>query len=143
MKREYSDAPLVGVGVVVWRDERVLLVQRGREPYSGQWSIPGGLIELGETVEAAARREIREECAVEIDTPMLLTTVDLVERDAAGRIHYHYVLIELTARWWSGTPTAGDDAAAVRWVGVDELEHLPMWAETRRVLQLAAQTMRP
>ena len=139
MPREYPEYPLLGVAVTVWRDDgRVLLVQRGKPPNYGQWNIPGGLVELGERLEEAARREIREECAVEISPPEIFTTVDLLDYDDEGRIRYHYVLLEMLAEWVSGEARAGDDALAVRWTAVSELDDLPMWQQTRDVLLEAA-----
>lgn len=137
MAREYPAFALPGVAVIVWRDGEALLVRRGKPPNYGHWNIPGGLIEVGETVAQAARREIREECGVEISEPELLTTVDVIERDGDGRVRFHYVLIELTARWEGGEPVAGDDALDVRWTRPDELDALPMWEQTRAVLLLA------
>lgn len=139
MPREYPEYPLLGVAVTVWRDDgRVLLVQRGKPPNYGQWNIPGGLVELGERLEEAARRETREECAIEITTPAIFTTVDILDYDDQGRIRYHYVLLEMLAEWVSGEARAGDDALAVRWAAIDELDGLPMWQQTREVLLEAA-----
>ncbi|HEY1015245.1 MAG TPA: NUDIX hydrolase [Herpetosiphonaceae bacterium] len=137
MSREYPAFPLPGVAVIVWRGAEALLIQRGKQPNYGHWNIPGGMVELGETVAEAARREIREECGVEISEPELLTTVDVIDRDEAGRVRFHYVLVELTASWLSGEPAAGDDALAVRWVRPEELDGLPMWEQTRAVVRQA------
>ena len=137
MPREYPEYPLVGVAVLVWHEDRVLLVQRGKQPNYGQWNIPGGLIELGETLHDAARREIREECAIEISDPQFLTTIDILDYDDAGRIRYHYILLEMTATWHSGEAQAGDDALAVRWVSMDELDQVPLVARTIDVIRLA------
>jgi len=139
MPREYPEYPLLGVAVTVWRDDgRVLLVQRGKPPNYGQWNIPGGLVELGERLEEAARREIREECAIEITAPQIFTTVDILDYDDEGRIRYHYILLEMLAEWAGGEARAGDDALAVRWTELAELAELPMWEQTREVLHEAA-----
>ncbi len=119
--RGYAEAPRVGVGMIVLRDDEVLLVQRGREPSRGKWSIPGGLLELGETVEAAARREVEEECGIEVEPRGLVGVVDRILRDASGKIQYHYVLVDFWGTLRSGVPRAGSDAADVRWVPVAEL----------------------
>lgn len=142
MPREYPEYPLLGVAVMIWRDDQVLLIQRGKQPNYGQWNIPGGLVELGEALVDAARREVREECGVEITPPAIVTTVDVLDYDAAGRIRYHYILIEMNARWVAGEPVAGDDALALGWFRLDELDSLPMWEQTRTVLRLGARTMR-
>ncbi|XSG77548.1 NUDIX hydrolase [Herpetosiphon llansteffanensis] len=138
MSRIYPSQPLIGVSVMVWHEQRVLLVKRSKEPLAGQWSVPGGAIELGETVEAAARREIREECDVEISTPSFITAVDVIHRDQSERIQYHYVLLEMQAEWLSGEPQAGDDALAIGWFGVDDLTGLEIHPETRLLVETVA-----
>jgi 8-oxo-dGTP diphosphatase len=138
MSREYPDRPFVGVGVVVWRGEEVLLIERGKGPVSGNWSLPGGKQELGETVRETAHREIREETGVDIDVTCLLDVVDLVRRDAEGRVRYHYTLVDFTAEWRAGEAVAGDDAAAVRWVPLDAIDQYNLWDETLRVIRLSA-----
>lgn len=138
MSREYPDRPFVGVGVVVWRGDEVLLIERGKGPRSGGWSLPGGMQELGETVRETAQREIREETGIEIDILGLLDVVDLVRKDAEGRVHYHYTLVDFTAEWRSGEAVAGTDAAAVRWVPLAEIDQYRLWDETRRVIRLSA-----
>jgi ADP-ribose pyrophosphatase YjhB (NUDIX family) len=138
MSREYPDRPFVGVGVVVWRGDEVLLIERGKGPVSGNWSLPGGKQELGETVQETAHREIKEETAVDIDVVGLLDVVDLVRRDDEGRVRFHYTLVDFTAEWRSGEAVAGDDAAAVRWVRLDDIDSYNLWDETVRVIRLSA-----
>ncbi len=139
MRRDFPDRPIVGVGVVVWRDDRVLLIRRGKPPRAGQWSLPGGAQELGETVAETAHREVREETGLELARLDFLTVVDLVERTPDGdRVLYHYTLIDFTAEAAPGATIAGDDAAAVGWFDVDEIEGLGLWAETIRIIRLAA-----
>lgn len=135
--RLYPARPLVGVGVVVRRGDAVLLVRRARPPRRGEWSIPGGLVELGETVEQAARREVREETGLELGPLALVAVVDSIERDAEGRVRRHYVLVDFTAEAVAGEPHAGSDAAEVRWVGPAELRALPLWERTREVIRRA------
>lgn len=137
MNREYPAFPLVGVAVVVWHGGKALLIQRGKEPNYGQWSIPGGLIELGETVVAAARREIFEECSITISEPSIFTTVDILKHDAEGRIQYHYLILEFMAHYESGTLVAGDDALAAAWFEPREWGGLALNDETTRVLHQA------
>jgi len=125
--REYPDAPRVGVGAVILDGDRVLLVKRGQPPSQGKWSIPGGLIHLGEGLEEAVRREVQEECGVRVRLLGLCCVIDRV-RLAPGsgsepaRVHYHYVIIDYVAAIEAGVPRAGSDAAEVRWVPIDEVE---------------------
>lgn len=139
MRRDFPDRPIVGVGVVVWRDDRVLLIRRGKPPRAGQWSLPGGAQELGETVAETARREVGEETGLDLARLDLLTVVDLVERTPDdARVLYHYTLIDFTAEAAPGPAVAGGDAAAVGWFRAGELDDLGLWAETSRIIRLAA-----
>ena len=140
MRRIYPEAPVVGVGAVVVKDGRVLLVRRANEPSRGRWSIPGGTVELGETLAQAAAREVREECQVEVDVGPLLSTFDLIDRDEQGRIRYHYVLLDLAARHVCGEPVAGTDALEVRWVAEHELAGLDLVPRLLPVLRKALHT---
>jgi len=135
MTREYPSQPLVGLGAVVWKDGRVLMVRRGRPPGEGIWSLPGGLQLLGETVADGIRREIAEETGVEIELLGLVEVVDSVRHDPDGRILYHYTIIDYAARWAGGAAVAGDDAADVAWVAPEDLHRLDTWAETARVIE--------
>ena len=141
MSREYPDRPFVGVGVVVWRGDEVLLIERGKAPVSGNWSLPGGKQELGETVQETAHREIKEETGVDIEVVCLLDVVDLVRHDDEGRVRFHYTLVDFTARWKAGEPVAGDDASDARWVRLDDLDDYNLWDETRRVIRLSAEQL--
>ena len=131
MKREYPDSPLVGVGAVIIEDGRVLLVKRGHPPLAGEWSIPGGVLEIGETLREAAVREAREETCLTVEPAELLGVYDRVLRDDAGRTLYHYVLIDFLCRPVSGTALAADDADEVRWFTAEERRELA-WRRTRR-----------
>jgi 8-oxo-dGTP diphosphatase len=123
--------PVVAVGVVCLRGDEVLLVRRGAAPLAGQWSLPGGRIEWGETAPAAALRELREETGCEAD---LIGLIDVVDAILEAR---HYVLIDYAARGRAGEPAAGDDAAAARFFKPDEMQPLNLWRETRRVIEAA------
>ena len=124
MSREYPDHPRVGVGAIVLHESRVLLVKRGQAPALGKWSLPGGLVDLGETTREAVVREVAEECGVRITVVDVAGVVERVVRDEAGRIRYHYVLVDYLA-FPEGTRVApGSDAADVRWVEVDRLGEL-------------------
>ena len=135
MTREYPDRPFVGIGVLVWRDERVLLIRRRNPPRAGQWSLPGGGQELGETIAEAARREVGEETGLEIVVEDVVEVIDLIERDEDGRVQYHYVLIDVNATWTGCDPAAGDDATATAWATLDELGTFKLWSETERVIR--------
>jgi 8-oxo-dGTP diphosphatase len=127
MSREYPDYPRVGVGAIVLHERRVLLVKRGHAPGLGLWSVPGGLVDLGETTVDAARREVEEETGLKVRIAGLVGVLDRVTRDAEGRVRYHWVLIDYLAVPESiDTLTAGSDAAEVRWVTIDEVERLPI-----------------
>jgi ADP-ribose pyrophosphatase YjhB (NUDIX family) len=117
---------MVGVGAVVVEGGRVLLVRRGRPPALGKWSIPGGLVDVGEPVEAAVRREVTEECGLTVTLHGLVGFVDRIVRDAAGRVQYHYVLLDFLAlpAPGQGAPRAGSDAAALRWATAEEIASL-------------------
>jgi 8-oxo-dGTP diphosphatase len=134
--REYPLRPVVGVGVVVWHGERVLMVRRGRPPRVGQWSLPGGAQELGETVAAAACREVLEETGLEIEVGEVLATVDMIERDGE-RVRYHYTLIDFSAEATGAELRAGGDAADARWFTPAEVAELGLWSETVRIIELA------
>ena len=137
MSREYPARPIVGIGVAVLRAEAVLLVRRGNPPNAGAWSLPGGGQELGETAEAAARRELREETGLEVGDLVLAATVDSIHHDADGRVRYHYTIIDFAARWHAGNPMAGGDATAVAWAAFGELAAYGLWSEGVRVVEAA------
>ncbi|MFQ5467227.1 MAG: NUDIX hydrolase [Kiloniellaceae bacterium] len=132
-----SRRPLVGVGVVVFKGDRVLLVRRGKAPREGTWSLPGGRQRLGETVREAARREVREEAGIEILVAGLLDVVDSLTRDSTGGIAYHYTLVDFAAEWRAGEAVAGDDAAALAWADPADLASYDLWHETLRIIRLA------
>lgn len=126
-------APVPCVGVVCLRGDEVLLIRRGKPPRPGEWSLPGGRIEPGEPAVAAALRELREETGVEAEIAGLIDVVDGLFPEA-GR---HYVLVDYAARWLSGEPVAGDDAAEARFVRLAEAEVMVDWSETRRIIREA------
>ncbi|UAL10317.1 NUDIX hydrolase [Caulobacter segnis] len=127
--------PVPTVGVVCLRGAEVLLIRRGKPPRLNQWSLPGGRLEWGETLEAAALRELKEETSVDATLLGLIDVVDGVfPARPGGEISRHYVMIDYAARWTSGEPVAGDDAADARFVGYDEAMALVEWDETRRVI---------
>jgi ADP-ribose pyrophosphatase len=131
---EYPELPRLAVGAVVFKENRVLLVKRGRPPAKGQWAIPGGSVMLGETLAAAAEREVMEETGIVITAGKPVYTFDVVDRDRRGRVRFHYVIVDLAAEYRSGDVRAGDDAVAARWVAADELVSLEVNPRTRQML---------
>lgn len=137
--REYPAAPLVGVGVVVWKDGRVLLVRRAKAPQEGTWSLPGGRQRLGETTRAAAAREVREEAGIDVTIAALLDVIDTITPDDDGRVRYHYTLVDYDADWRSGELAAGGDVDDAIWADPEALEPYALWSETVRMIRLSAE----
>jgi len=135
MSREYPDSPLVGVGAVIVRDHRVLLIRRGQPPLLGEWSLPGGVLECGETLREATIREAREETGLIVETGELLGVYERVVHSEDGRVRYHYVLIDFLCRAVAGKPEAGSDAAEVNWFASEELDSLNLPTDTREVIE--------
>ncbi len=133
--RWYPEAPIPAVGAVVFKDGKILTIKRGQEPSKGKWSIPGGRIELGETTYEAARREVMEECSIEVEIERVLDSVDNIIRDEDGRIKYHFVIIDLLARYVSGEIEAQSDAEECRWVTPQELLKLDITPMLREMLE--------
>ena len=137
MKREYPERPLVGVGAVIVEGERVVLVRWGAEPLAGKWSIPGGLLEVGETMRAGAVREAREETGLQVEAGEVLEVLDRILPDANGRARFHYVLIDFLCRRAGGELRAGGDAAEARWVSEFELKGLGVAEPAVQVIRKA------
>jgi 8-oxo-dGTP diphosphatase len=130
----YPDLPRVAVGAVVFKDSKVLLVKRAKPPAQGLWAIPGGSVELGETLQQAAEREILEETGITILAKKPVFTFDVIEKDENSLIRFHYVIVDLVADYISGQPLPGDDAEEVRWVSSWELKNLDANPRTLKVL---------
>jgi len=137
MNREYPDRPFIGVGAVIIENTRVLLVKRGHEPLAGEWSIPGGGLELGETVREGVAREALEETGLTVEPIELLGVFDCVVRDLDERTLYHYVLVDFLCQRVSGELCAAGDADEARWFSAEELAKLPLAKDTADVIQSA------
>jgi ADP-ribose pyrophosphatase YjhB (NUDIX family) len=135
MRREFPEVPLVGVGAIIIEDGRVVLVKRAHPPLQAEWSIPGGVLEVGELMREAAIREAREETGLTVEPGELLGVYDRVLRDAEQRVQYHYVLIDFLCRRVAGELAAASDAAEVRWFMGEELAALNLAADTLDVIR--------
>ena len=135
IRREFPELPLVGVGAIIIEGDRVLLVKRAHPPIQGQWSIPGGVLEVGEMVREAAVREACEETGLMVEPGELLGVYDRILRDPEQRVQYHYVLIDFLCRVVGGELLAASDAAEVRWFGREELSALRLAEDTLEVIE--------
>ncbi|MBN2516294.1 MAG: NUDIX hydrolase [Deltaproteobacteria bacterium] len=134
-KSDYPDVPRVGVGAVVIKDSKVLLVRRGIPPSKGLWAIPGGHIELGETIQETAEREIFEETGIVIKAGEPMYAFDLIEKDDSGRIHFHFIVVDVKGEYVSGEPCGSDDALEARWLSWGEIKTLPVSRNTLKLLK--------
>jgi 8-oxo-dGTP diphosphatase len=137
MRREYPESPIAGVGAVIVQHGRVLVVQRGQEPLKGAWSLPGGALELGETIEQGIVREVREETGLEVEPLAVIEVFDRISHDESGRVRYHYLLVDFLCRVTGGTLCWATDAADARWVDREELAELGLEGFTVRVIEKA------
>jgi ADP-ribose pyrophosphatase YjhB (NUDIX family) len=133
----YPTTPQIGIGIILLRGEDVLLIRRGKPPGLGAWSLPGGRQELGETAEAAARRELLEETGLDCGALTMVAHADSISRDAAGRIEYHYTILDFAGLYIGGKAVPGDDASACAWVSPEQLPDYNLWSEILRVIGLA------
>ena len=136
MKREYPETPLVGVGAVILDQGRVVLVKRKFPPLAGEWSIPGGRLEIGETLREAVVREAREETGLTVEPADLLGVYDRLVRDDSGRVLYHYVLIDFLCRRLAGDLHAGGDAGDARWFSQEQIGKISLIEDTAEVVRL-------
>lgn len=132
--REYPERPALAVGAVVFKDNRVLLVKRGNPPAQGVWAIPGGSVELGETLKSAAEREVLEETGIVIKAGEPIFSFESIHRDDKDRVRFHYYIVDLAASYISGEPAAGDDALDVRWISREGLGRLNVNPSTLKLL---------
>ena len=134
--REYPERPLVGVGVILVKDRQILLVKRGHEPNKGMWSIPGGLIKLGETAEEAAIREVREETGLEVSIGAVAGIFNVIIKDSDSKIKYHYVIIDYFGEVVGGMLRPGTDVTDARWFWLDEIGDVETSPTVRKALEL-------
>jgi 8-oxo-dGTP diphosphatase len=139
MTRQFPDRPIVGVGAVIVDGDRVVLVKRAHEPLKGEWSLPGGTVEVGETLADAVAREVREETGLDVQVTALVDVLDRVHRGSDGRVEYHFVLLDYKCRVVSGTLSPGSDAADARWVHCDDLPAYDLRDPAVRVVRAAFQ----
>ena len=137
MRRRYPEQPMVGVGAVIFRGDNVLLVQRGREPAYGKWSLPGGLVELGESLREAVRREVREEVGLEVVVKDIVAALDRVIFDDTGRIEYHYILLDFLCESAVGEPCAATDVTDCGFVALDALPGYLLTSGTEEIVRRA------
>ena len=129
--------PVVGVGAVVGFGDKVLLARRGQPPGQGRWSLPGGTVELGETLHQAVAREVMEETGLAVQAGPLLEVLEMIIPDEHSKIQYHYILFDYFCQAQSAAAVAGDDAAQVAWFDLEECRSLDMWSETLRIIEKA------
>ena len=137
MSREYPDRPVVGVGGVVIENGRALLIRRGSAPLEGQWSIPGGMLELGESIVEGVRRELAEETGIEVRVLELIEVFERVIPGESGRIRYHFVILDYLCEMVSGEARAASDVIDVAWAGEEELEKFALTPIAIRVIRRA------
>lgn len=135
MKRDYPEQPIIGVGAVIVDAGRVLLVRRATDPLKGEWSVPGGMLELGETLRNGVRREALEETGVHVKPGEVLDVFDSIFTDALGRTEYHYVLIDYLCRLISGEAVAASDVSDVRWVTAEALPAMNLRPSIEQVIR--------
>ena len=134
-KREYPEFPRVGVGAIVIKDGKVLLIKRAAPPNKDLWATPGGMLELGETLQEGAEREIFEETSIRIKAGKPIFTFDLIERDAEGRVYFHFLIVDMEAEYLAGEIKAASDALDVCWATPEECWTLPSTVNTVRMLK--------
>jgi len=135
MAREYPAQPVVGVGAVVVRGGRALIVKRGHEPRKGEWSLPGGVVELGEPLTDALRREVLEETGLAVEVGAVIETFDRIHHDTDGRVRYHFVIVDFLCRAPTGEAAAGSDAEEVAWVTAGEIDSYGINAHAAEVIR--------
>lgn len=135
--RRYPRRPILGIGALIFKGKRILLAQRGKQPLAGWWSLPGGVLETGESLTDGIRREVREETGLDVKPLEIATVFERIIPDSEGRTEYHYVLIDYVCRVVGGTAEAATDVSALAWVKEEELERYPLTEGTLPVIREA------
>jgi mutator protein MutT len=135
LRREYPSQPIVGVGAIIVQEGKILLVKRGSEPGKGKWSVPGGLVELGEKLGKAVVREVREETNLDVEVVRLIDAVDNIIRDSNGKLQFHFVIIDYLTKLKGGTLQSNSDVLDTRWVRIEEAEDYDLTSTFREFLQ--------
>jgi len=141
LNREYPTRPITGIGAVIVHDGKILLVKRGSEPGKGKWSIPGGLVELGETVKETVVREVKEETGLDVDVRNLIDVVDNLETDGKGKLRYHFIIIDFLASLKQGSLKAESDIVEAKWVPLTRVEKLNLTGTFREFFERNRQTL--
>jgi ADP-ribose pyrophosphatase len=134
IKREYPATPLLGVGVVVKKENSVLLIRRAKEPKKGLWALPGGMVNLGEPIRLAAIREVKEECSIDIELQDIISVIDLIDKNPDGKVKYHFVLIDFLAEYIGGELRPDSDALDAAWVSPENLSKYNIPELTKKVI---------
>ena len=135
--RKYPERPIVAVGAVIIDGARVLLIKRANEPSKGEWSLPGGAVEIGESLEAALAREVREETCLDVTVGPVVEVLDRIRRDEVDRVEYHYVIVDYLCHLRGGTAACGSDADEVRWAALDDLASFRLTPSVQAVIEKA------
>jgi len=142
LKKEYPEHPMVGVGAIIVQNGKILIVRRSSEPGKGKWSVPGGLVELGETVEQAVVREVREECGLDVEVDRLIDVVDSMTFDRNGRLKYHFIILDFFVKIKGGELRPGDDAKEAMWVPLEEVENYDLTKTFKEFLKRNMEKLR-
>jgi len=140
ISRRYPERPILGVGALIFDGSRILLAERAGEPLRGYWSLPGGVLETGETLQDGIRREVKEETGLDVEADGIAKVFERIIPDADGRTEYHYVLIDYFCRITGGSACAGDDCSAIRWFEISELDAVHLTEGTLGVIEKAYET---
>ena len=140
MSREYPDRPIPGVAATIIHENRILLVQRGKHPSKDMWGLPGGVVEVGETLKEAVVREVKEETSVDVEPLELITVFDTIRKDDEGKVRTHFILFEYLCRYVGGNVNAATDAPDARWVSLDELDSIDIMPTTKRFIEKTLET---
>ena len=135
--RTYPLHPQVGVGIVLLNEDQVLLIKRGQEPAIGKWTVPGGLVKIGETIHEAAKRELMEECGIAAALRDIIDVFEFIERDRNNEIKYHYIVVEVLASYEGGQVNASSDAVDAKWCRLSEIDDAACTSETKNLVRKA------